>query len=333
MVADQPLSPPFAFREIAAGGLGLEIHGSPHLAGSFGEWYPLSLFLLTLASIVWVVAGWIAPWRHRVLQEARERELAHELVRAWGSDTLAPFVLRQDKSYFFSRDERAFLAYRVVAGVAIVSGDPIGPPEQLPGLVRRFVEHARERDWRVAVLGVSERHLALYRLHGLHALYHGDEAILDPAAFSLEGRAIRKVRQSGHRLLAAGFEARIARPSEIEPALRSQLEAIARDWRGDQPERGFVMALDALFGLGDDDAVFALGLGPDGRPRGFLHFAISHAGNSLSLSSMPRLRSTPNGFNEWMICETVAWARASTASRACRSTSPRSQRSSSPRRS
>jgi lysyl-tRNA synthetase class 2 len=24
---------------------------------------------------------------------------------------------------------------------------------------------------------------------------------------------------------------------------------------------------------------------------------------------MPRLRATPNGFNEWLICETAAWAR------------------------
>jgi lysyl-tRNA synthetase class 2 len=26
---------------------------------------------------------------------------------------------------------------------------------------------------------------------------------------------------------------------------------------------------------------------------------------------MPRLRDTPNGFNEWLIVETIAWARAS----------------------
>ena len=24
---------------------------------------------------------------------------------------------------------------------------------------------------------------------------------------------------------------------------------------------------------------------------------------------MPRLRTTPNGFNEWLVCEAVAWAR------------------------
>jgi lysyl-tRNA synthetase class 2 len=67
------------------------------------------------------------------------------------------------------------------------------------------------------------------------------------------------------------------------------------------------MALDALFSLGDDEAVFVIGLGPDGHATGFLHFAVSC--RALSLSSMPRLRSTPNGFNEWLICEAVSWAR------------------------
>jgi lysyl-tRNA synthetase class 2 len=50
-------------------------------------------------------------------------------------------------------------------------------------------------------------------------------------------------------------------------------------------------------------------LRPGGRPAGFLHFALTPAGGALSLSSMPRLRSTPNGFNEWLVCEAIAWAR------------------------
>src|SRR5581483_8442832 len=48
-----------------------------------------------------------------------------------------------------------------------------------------------------------------------------------------------------------------------------------------------------------------------GRAQGFLHFAVVHAGSALSLSSMPRVRATtPNGFNEWLICESILWARA-----------------------
>jgi lysyl-tRNA synthetase class 2 len=306
--ADQPLTLRFALRETLDGLLALNVRGSPHLVGPFGDWFPLSLLLLGIASTLWVVAGWIAPWRHRVVQEERERAVARALVHAWGIDTLAPFVLRSDKAYFFAADEAAFLAYRVVSGVAIVSGDPIGPHNRLDELIGSFVEHAHHRDWRVAILGASEGFLPLYAAHGLHALYHGDEAIVDTARFSLDGRPIRKVRQSVHRLEQAGYTTRVLRPSELEGTLRSELETVARDWRGDAPERGFVMALDALFSLGDEDALFVIGFAPDGSAAGFLHFAIS-SGAALSLSSMPRVRATPNGFNEWLICDAISWAR------------------------
>jgi lysyl-tRNA synthetase, class II len=307
--ADQPFTARFAVNEIARGLLGMHVNGSPHLYGQFGDWYPLSLVLLGSLATTWILAGWLAPWRHRVRQEQREREVARALVHGYGADTLAPFVLRADKAYFFSAEETAFLAYRVVGAVAIVSGDPIGPPHEFDALLGRFVAHAHARDWRVAILGASERWLALYAEHGLHALYHGDEALVDVDAFTLEGRSIRKVRQSVHRLERAGYSARVLAPSELDRDVRDELEDVTREWRGSAPERGFVMALDRLFRLGDGEAVFVAGFDPAGRVVGFLHFAVSAAGGTLSLSSMPRLRTSPNGFNEWLICETIAWAR------------------------
>jgi lysyl-tRNA synthetase, class II len=304
LAVEQPASLGVIARDTGAALVGLRLHGKMHVGA-------LSVFIAGLAGGLWLLLSWIGPWRYRLRQEARERALARELVAAWGADTLAPFVLRADKSYFFSEDDRAFLAYRVVGGVAIVSGDPVGPAERHGLLLDRFIAFARERGWRLAILGASERFLDLYRDRGLHALYHGDEAVLETASFSLEGRPIRKVRQSVHRLQRAGYEAKVLRPGAIDAALRHELEAIAQEWRGREPERGFVMALDALFRLGDDDAVFVVGRGPSGAPAGFLHFAVCPAGRALSLSSMPRLRSTPNGFNEWLICEAVAWARES----------------------
>ena len=310
VTADRPYTIGFALRETVHALAGLTLKGSPHLDPSFGEWFPLSVFMAGLAAVGYLLVSWLAPWRYRLRQEARERELARALVAAWGVDTLAPFVLRADKSYFFSEDDLAFLAYRVVGGVAIVSGDPVGPAAELDRLIARFIEFARMRGWRIAILGVSERCLGLYRAHGLHALYHGDEAVVDVARFSLEGRPIRKVRQSVHRLKKAGYTAEVLHPREIDDELRGELESVAREWRGDEPNRGFVMALDALFRLEDEDAVFVVGRAPGGAPEGFLHFALCRAGSALSLSSMPRLETTPNGFNEWLVCEAVDWARA-----------------------
>jgi lysyl-tRNA synthetase class 2 len=304
LALDQPVSAALALRDTADAAVGARLVGQ-----RFGDWFSLSVFIAALAGGAWVLSGWTAPWRHRVRQEARERALARGLVAAWGEDTLAPFVLRADKSYFFSPDRRAFVAYRVVGGVAIVSGDPVGPRAEHEPLLESFIAFARRRGWRLAILGASEQRLGLYRRLGLHSLYHGDEAVIDTAAFSLEGRRIRKVRQSVHRLRRAGYRAEVLRPGQVDTGLRRELETIARTWRGTEPERGFVMALDALFRLGDEDALFVVGRGGDGRPTGFLHFAVCRAGGALSLSSMPRLRTTPNGFNEWLICETVEWAR------------------------
>jgi len=190
-----------------------------------------------------------------------------------------------------------------------VSGDPIGPPDRFSVLIGSFMSFAHARGWRVAILGASEGALEKYAALGLHALYHGDEAVIETAAFSLDGRPIRKVRQSVHRLERAGYHTEVLRPGEIDAALRRQLEDLATAWRGDQPQRGFVMALDTLFRLDDEHALFVVGRTPDGTAAGFLHFAVCRRGSALSLSSMPRLRATPNGFNEWLVCEAVAWAR------------------------
>ena len=309
VMADQPFTLGFALRETGRAAAGINTGGSEHLSGAFGEWFPLSVLLLSVCGAGLLLVGWLAPWRYRHALQVHHRRLTRDLVAVWGVDTLAPFVLRGDKSYFFDDEEAAFLAYKVVGGVAIVSGDPIGPRERFGELIGSFLLFAHARGWRVAILGASEGALDVYRAHGLHALYHGDEAVVHTATFSLEGRPIRKVRQSVHRLERAGYTAAAIRPSEIDQSLRDELEDLARSWRGAQPERGFVMALDTLFRLDDDHALFVVGRAPDGSVAGFLHFAVCRCGSALSLSSMPRLRTTPNGFNEWLVCVAIDWAR------------------------
>jgi lysyl-tRNA synthetase, class II len=309
LMADQPYSVGFALRVTSRALAGLSFRGAHHLTGPVAEWFPLSVFLLGVGGTVVVLVEWLAPWRYRLMRAAHELDVVRRLVASFGEDTLAPFALRADKSYFFARDESAVLAYRVIGGVAIVSGDPIGREEVREQLVRSFIEFAHERGWRVAVLGASERDLSLYRSLGLRALYHGDEAVVDTATFSLDGRAIRKVRQSVHRLGRSGFTVRVLRPADIGDGLREELEGVAREWRGNAPERGFVMALDALFRRDGDDDVFVVGFDADGRSRGFLHFAVCRRGAALSLSSMPRSHDVPNGFTEWLICEAIEWAR------------------------
>src|SRR5207302_10182808 len=78
---------------------------------------------------------WLRPLSERVRQSVDARRRARELVHADGDDSLAFFALRRDKSYFFSPSRRSFLAYRVLGGAALVSGDPIGDEAEVPELL------------------------------------------------------------------------------------------------------------------------------------------------------------------------------------------------------
>src|SRR5207249_3594444 len=118
---------------------------------------------------------WLRPLSQAVAQTVGERRLARDLVDAYGRDSLSFFSLRRDKSFFFSPTRRAFLAYRVVSGAALVSGDPVGDEGEFDALLAEFRRVAHARGWRLAVLGASESNLARYTGLGMRAIRIGDE--------------------------------------------------------------------------------------------------------------------------------------------------------------
>ncbi|HEY2310762.1 MAG TPA: phosphatidylglycerol lysyltransferase domain-containing protein [Gaiellaceae bacterium] len=255
---------------------------------------------------------WLRPFGYAVAQTVGERRVARALVETYGSDSLSFFALRRDKSYLFSPSRSSFLAYRVVAGTALVSGDPVGDDAEIDLLLAELRRIVRAHGWRMAVVGASEEHLDRYRALGLKPISMGEEAVMRPQEFSLEGRAIRKVRQSVSRLRKAGYSFRVVAAEEVGPPLEAELESVSAAWRGGQPERGFSMAIDDLHIPG---TVLALAEDPDGRIGGFLHLAPSPQAGSVgggggwSLSAMRRRPDAPNGLTEFLVVETLAWAR------------------------
>ena len=139
--------------------------------------------------------------------EPAERRRAAAIVREHGCDSLDPFAVREDKAFHFAAG--GFVAYRVLRETAVVSGDPVGPAGCAPAVLESFVRFAEERGWHIVITAASERHLDACRQLGLRVLRIGDEAVVDPQAFSLEGRPIRKVRQSIARVKRHGWRVEV----------------------------------------------------------------------------------------------------------------------------
>jgi lysyl-tRNA synthetase class 2 len=266
-------------------------------------WVPTAVGVISISSLAAIAWGLFRPLTVPLRRSDAARRRAIELVRRHGDDTLSFFKLREDKQYLFSPDRRAFAGYAVENGVLLVSGDPVGPADALAPLARELRAFAEVRGLKLAVLGASDSSLVLWNGPGERSFYIGDEAVVDVAAFSLEGRPIRKVRQSVSRMGKAGFEAELCELGSLDEATLCQLERVSDRWRQGNPERGFSMAMDSLRGehLHDSLVLVARDGGGSGPVRGFLHFVPVYGRQAVSLSFMRRDLDTPNGLTEFMV--------------------------------
>jgi lysyl-tRNA synthetase class 2 len=238
------------------------------------------------------------------LSEEDETRLRDLLAKQGGRDSLGYFALRRDKSVLWSPTGKAAITYRVVSGVALVSGDPIGDPEAWPGAIAEYARLVDEYGWTPAVMGDSEIGATIFKREmDLSAYALGDEAIVQVADFSLDGRSMRGVRQAVTRVQRAGYDVQVRRARDIPAEEFAELLRVADAWRGAAVERGFSMALSRIGDPRDADCVVATAY-QDGALRGLLHF-VPWGRDGLSLDLMRRDRSADNGLNELMITRLI----------------------------
>ena len=254
------------------------------------------LFLLV------IYVAFRSPRGKELLTEEDEVRLRALLDRQGGRDSLGYFALRRDKAVIFSPSGKAAVTYRVVGGVSLASGDPIGDPEAWPGAIDAWLTEAREHAWAPAVMGASEEAGVIYARHGLDALELGDEAIVELDEFSLDGRAMRVVRQAYNRVKRAGYTVRIRRHEDIPECEMAELVERADQWRDGATERGFSMALGRLGDPGDGRCVMLECHDGAGDLKALLSF-VPWGEAGLSLDLMRRARDTENGLMEFMVIE------------------------------
>jgi lysyl-tRNA synthetase class 2 len=217
-----------------------------------------------------------------------------------GQDSLGYFALRDDKSVFFSPTGKAAIAYRVIGGVSLASGDPLGDPEAWPGAITGWLAEAKRYAWVPAVLGASERGAEAYERCGLDALELGDEAVVDVGEFTLEGRSMRGVRQAEARLRRKGYSTEVVRLADLPDERVATLVSLGQRWRDGQVERGFSMALGRFGDARDLDAVVVSCTDSEGNPQGLLGF-VPWGQDGLSLDLMRRSNDADNGVIELMV--------------------------------
>ncbi|WP_433304743.1 phosphatidylglycerol lysyltransferase domain-containing protein [Actinoplanes sp. CA-030573] len=234
-----------------------------------------------------------------------ESSQLHDLLGRYGDgDSLGYFALRDDKQLVWSPSGKAAVAYRIVNGVSLASGDPLGLPSEWPRAIGRWLAECVRHGWTPAVLACATAGGRAYQRAGLDVIELGDEAIVDVASFSLEGRTMRGVRQDVGRIRRSGYTCQLLRQRELSPDLFAEVVHCANALRDGKVERGFSMALSRLGDPADGDCVLVLCRDQQGMLRGLLQF-VPWGRRGLSLDLMRGDRTAPNGLTELMVVSMI----------------------------
>lgn len=275
------------------------------------RWRPVSaavsgMGLATVAYAVWLA---LRPARPAPHPDPATAERAWQLVRRHGRGTLDWFALRDDKTWFVIGE--TVVAYQVSWGVALVSPDPVGPPDERARAWAAFRRFAAGRGWTVAVLGAGEEWLDTYRESGMRSIYAGDEAVVDVTRFSLDGPRNKHLRQVANRVERAGYSLSVHRSGDLDAETADELRAVAGQSRRGDVERGYSMTLSRLLDPRDADLLVAVARDGDGRVQAFCQFVPAPGIGGWSLDLMRRAAGPlPNGVTDYVVIGTIAHLQA-----------------------
>jgi lysylphosphatidylglycerol synthetase-like protein (DUF2156 family) len=268
-----------------------------------------------------VAAGLVLMWPTGAPPEPEQLPRVWALVSATSGDPLAPFAMHELKSYHFNAEGTAAIAYRTRMGYAVVSGDPIGDEDEFPALVGTFAALCHSRGWRIVVLGCSERRAGLWSDPAvvgrtLRPVPIGRDVVVDVARFEMAGRRFRNLRQAVARTHNAGINTEVVAERALDAIRLAELTDVLSDSpKGAHSQRGFSMALDGALEGRHPGIQLIIARDRAGRVQGFQRYVTAGGGTDLTLDVPWRRRGAPNGIDERMSVDMIAWSKSQGAQR------------------
>jgi lysylphosphatidylglycerol synthetase-like protein (DUF2156 family) len=265
--------------------------------------------------VFWSVAclGALATFiRYEMSTDRTDRARVLLMLAETGGSSLAHLASWAGQSYWFSPDGTAAVAYRVFAGVAITTGEPIGDPCRHLDAVRGFLDHCAGQGWTPCLYSVGGELTEGITALGWHSVQVAEETVLSLADLAFTGRKWQDVRTAVNRAERAGVTAVWLRYREAPAEIAAQIRAISAAWVADKglPEMGFT--LGGLNELADDEVAVLVAVDGDGVVHGVTSWLPVHRDGVLigrTLDFMRRRHDAFNGVMEFLIASAAVQCR------------------------
>ena len=248
---------------------------------------------LLAAAVVAAVWGLVLVVSNAPLPLESDRGPLRRVYLEYAAAGVAPFALMKDKRWFWSRDRRAFLAYGLKAGVAVVLGPGVGPPASVAALHREFRAACRTGGWKLGFYQVSGA-LAQSLSWGVQRQI-GSEAIVDLTSLTLDGPVMAKLRHEVSRGQRNGVTVKIISRSDVTPAIHDAMGSLAASWLGGRALGEMTFSVGSRADQPDVPATIGLAYDKEGTLVAYCSWLSLPGSRGVALDEIRRTGKTPPG--------------------------------------
>jgi phosphatidylglycerol lysyltransferase len=196
----------------------------------YARWFLHSLAIVGGLTLTYGIFSIFRPLRNRLSTLPSERNEARALLERYGGETDDFFKLwPTDKSYFFSDDKKAFVAYGVARGVAVCFASPVGAPESIGPLLGQFKIFCMENGWLAVFAQTTNRFADEFKDEDFNSLLIGADAVINLDQFLSKTCRNKYFRNIINRFEKNGFTASRYLPPH-SPELLKEVHSVSNSW-------------------------------------------------------------------------------------------------------
>jgi phosphatidylglycerol lysyltransferase len=207
------------------------------------RWFVASVNTAATVAYTLTIFSLFRPLQFEYGASRRDRELARQILSRHSINTEDYFKLwPSDKHYFFSTQEDAFLAYKVVGSDAWILGGPSGNAEHFADLLVTFSDFCQRNGWSAATVNTAEDFSGYVEPESYQRLFIGNEAVIDVPTFAAETYRSKHFRYIKNRAERDGVSFDYW-PAPLTTVQINRLRRVSNAWLGNRSRREYTFAL------------------------------------------------------------------------------------------
>lgn len=275
--------------------LGYTLDVSPAI---FPESTPAVLLYEGIGIIFWTLSGVLVLrsfLQHPSSEDGTDLERARTVLRSGTGSPLSWMTTWPQNRHWFAPDGSGYVAYRLISGVALALGPPVGQTTRYRDYVEGFSRFCSDNAWTACFYSAGQDLREITEPMGWGSVEVAQQTIIPLPTLTFGGKKFQPIRAALNRASKEDIHAEWINYLTAPTRIRQQIDALSEEWIADRklPELGFT--LGGIPELQDPEVRCLLALDANQALQGFTSWLPIYRNGRIEGWTVDLMRRRRNG--------------------------------------